>query len=627
MKISRCVVTTALVTIVLGSIGQVFAQMPPAPPRPTFGPPPITSKLTIDQKYAALGGAGGRMGAAIGPETPLSDRSGRYRRYTNGVILWHPDTGAHELHGAIWSKFAAMSPDAATTPRFLAVPIAMLGYPTTDETATSDRRGAYNAFQRGVIYYIPDLASDFEAGGGAHEMHGEIYEKWKSLYHTGLDLGYPVTDERITPDRRGRFNHFERGSIYWTATTGAHEVHGDIRERWKQMGWERSTLGYPTSDEHDAAGGGRISDFERGSIRQRTVPASLSFVQYNVAFLPKVIAEFYGTHTLEDAYKGKNREQARRALIDNVLRDSPDIVGLTEVFISSDYIETFHRLPGNQFLPLTAPNDRQAIKDGLAGRYPFVAEIPVAETGSFVQTVPVPVLPDAHIVLPRATELLLLSKWPITERNHLIYRNRSGQDSKAGKGILHVRVQPPGHPTQYDVFLTHTQNPGEGNTEAERARSREALSLQLDAIAVFIAAHSSPERPALLMGDLNVNGNDSAKRLDLMRRLGRPASLDEPVDLWPVRGGLGLTSDDASSFEAARRGTPPSDPWRFRRGSRIDWFLSWPGTRFWPSYENTQVLVWQFGEGNDISDHYGLKTRQVNLRELTVIQRVPVHVP
>ena len=31
------------------------------------------------------------------------------------------------------------------------------------------------------------------------------------------------------------------------------------------MGWERSLLGYPTSDEYDVAGG-RRSDFEHGSL-------------------------------------------------------------------------------------------------------------------------------------------------------------------------------------------------------------------------------------------------------------------------------------------------------------------------------------------------------------------------
>jgi uncharacterized protein with LGFP repeats len=75
-----------------------------------------------------------------------------------------------------------------------------------------------------------------------------------------------LTDETTTPDGIGRFNHFQGGSIYWTPATGAHEVHGAIRDRWASLGWERSRLGYPTSDELVWAGTGRVSRFQGGSI-------------------------------------------------------------------------------------------------------------------------------------------------------------------------------------------------------------------------------------------------------------------------------------------------------------------------------------------------------------------------
>jgi hypothetical protein len=76
-----------------------------------------------------------------------------------------------------------------------------------------------------------------------------------------------MTDETGTPDRVGRFNNFQGGSIYWTPRLGAHEVHGAIRGRWGDLGWERGLLGYPTSDERNTSdGSGRVSDFEGGSI-------------------------------------------------------------------------------------------------------------------------------------------------------------------------------------------------------------------------------------------------------------------------------------------------------------------------------------------------------------------------
>lgn len=99
----------------------------------------------------------------------------------------------------------------------------------------------------------------------AHEIHGAIYGKWHDA--GGLGYGLPTTDESTTPDGVGRYNHFNDGrSIYWTPDTGAHTIYGDIRQRWADLGWETSYLGYPTSDEVDFADGGRANEFQNGGI-------------------------------------------------------------------------------------------------------------------------------------------------------------------------------------------------------------------------------------------------------------------------------------------------------------------------------------------------------------------------
>jgi hypothetical protein len=103
-------------------------------------------------------------------------------------------------------------------------------------------------------------------------VQGAIRAKWEELGGPTSFLGAPVTDELPTPDGRGRYNHFEAsavggGSIYWTPETGAHEVHGLIRAKWAELGWEQSALGYPTSDETDELdGSGRYNTFEHGSL-------------------------------------------------------------------------------------------------------------------------------------------------------------------------------------------------------------------------------------------------------------------------------------------------------------------------------------------------------------------------
>ena len=96
-------------------------------------------------------------------------------------------------------------------------------------------------------------------------MHGLIRDKWRDLdWEVGV-LGYPVTDEMRAPDGLGRYNVFERGSVYFSEATGAHEVLGRIRDEYKDLGWEAGQLGYPISGEY-AVDGGRKSDFEHGSI-------------------------------------------------------------------------------------------------------------------------------------------------------------------------------------------------------------------------------------------------------------------------------------------------------------------------------------------------------------------------
>jgi uncharacterized protein with LGFP repeats len=143
----------------------------------------------------------------------------------------------------------------------------------SDEMALPDGRGRARDFEHGSIYWTPQT--------GAHEVHGDIRVKWARLRGSRGFLGYPLTDELGTPDGVGRFNHFERGSIYWTPSTGAFEVHGAIRDLWASMGWERGRLRYPVSDELDAPSiGGRVSRFQGGSITW--TPAGGAVAHFNI---------------------------------------------------------------------------------------------------------------------------------------------------------------------------------------------------------------------------------------------------------------------------------------------------------------------------------------------------------
>lgn len=136
----------------------------------------------------------------------------------------------------------------------------VLGVPRTGEMVATTAGTAVQWFAAGRIYWRSDL-------GEAFEVHGGILGKYRELGTVTSFLQFPTTDERLTPDGIGRYNHFQGqgGSIYWSPSSGAHEVHGAIRAKWAALGWERGFLRYPISDEV-AVTGGRGSQFQGGNV-------------------------------------------------------------------------------------------------------------------------------------------------------------------------------------------------------------------------------------------------------------------------------------------------------------------------------------------------------------------------
>ena len=107
-----------------------------------------------------------------------------------------------------------------------------------------------------------------------------ISEKYKQLGGADSFLGAPTTPEATTPDGAGSFRHYQQGSIYFHPATGAHEVHGLIRQKWAALGWELSPLGYPMTDEIDLFdGSGKVSKFQGGEILWKSKTNAVSVVQ------------------------------------------------------------------------------------------------------------------------------------------------------------------------------------------------------------------------------------------------------------------------------------------------------------------------------------------------------------
>ncbi len=167
--------------------------------------------------------------------------------YNSTAQAWRAVGVPYIVYGAIRAKWDSLGAETG-----------FLGAPTTDELSTACGGGRFNHFAGGSIYWTPAT--------GAHEVHGSIRAKWASLGWECSFLGFPLTDESTTPDGVGRYNHFQGGSVYWTPATGAHEVHGSIRSLYASLGWERSRLGYPTTDELVWGATGRVSYFQGGRI-------------------------------------------------------------------------------------------------------------------------------------------------------------------------------------------------------------------------------------------------------------------------------------------------------------------------------------------------------------------------
>jgi glucose/arabinose dehydrogenase len=135
-----------------------------------------------------------------------------------------------------------------------------IGTDTTMQNGSNEADAKYyQNFTEGAIYWKRDTE--------AHEVHGDIYNKWKELGLERSFLGFPLTGEMQTPEKDATLNLFEGGAIYRSPLTGAHEIHGSIFEKWKSMGLERSFLGYPITDEIPLPEGkGAISYFQGGAI-------------------------------------------------------------------------------------------------------------------------------------------------------------------------------------------------------------------------------------------------------------------------------------------------------------------------------------------------------------------------
>jgi endonuclease/exonuclease/phosphatase family metal-dependent hydrolase len=390
-----------------------------------------------------------------------------------------------------------------------------------------------------------------------------ITKRIDELRAEGWDLGAAQGGVQTLGDG-GVVQHFANASIYWHPRTGAHALPAPLQRRYATLGAQASSLGYPTWSAKTGAG-----RFEFGTLSVETVNCTLTVLAYNTALLPVIPGAVY--------YKGKNRDRAIATFLQKIRAYSPDIVGLSEVFLDGE---------------------KQEFQEGLKDLYPhWVAG------------------PDVPSVGRQDGGLLLLSKHPfLTTPKELIYRMASGSDSWSNKGAWHVRIQPPGHPVPYDVFHTHAQNDDAGGVDA----SITVTLAQMRALGTFIQAQRDPNHPAILMGDLNVERH---KYYDLLLR-----ALRDPLE--PSSFGDVITLDDGNNFESL---LPDPDPLgtgasRLRKsGRQVDYIFYWNGRQTLARVSPYIPLAWMDSLGFDVSDHQGIVAHvtAVEQADLNVSRQIP----
>ncbi|WP_257162102.1 alpha/beta hydrolase-fold protein [Corynebacterium cystitidis] len=133
----------------------------------------------------------------------------------------------------------------------------IIGSCVNNEYDVADGDGKAQDFRSGTAFWSPET--------GAQPLFGAILAKYNELNGPAGWLGFPKTGETATPDGKGRYVHFENGSIYWTHETGAWAIPGDMFGAWGQNNYERGHLGYPTG-EAVKIGKGYVQPFQGGFL-------------------------------------------------------------------------------------------------------------------------------------------------------------------------------------------------------------------------------------------------------------------------------------------------------------------------------------------------------------------------
>jgi uncharacterized protein with LGFP repeats len=197
--------------------------------------------------YWAVGGNASLLGSPTGAASSYSAAgiSGQLQYFANGLVMSSTTTGTFSvLTGPIRTGWGKLGGSGGT-----------LGWPIGDQATVSGM--TQQTFQHGTIVV---------AGSKAVTVSGAIADYWTSDEHAEV-LGLPTTSTASysAGGVTGALQYFANGLVM-SSTSGTFAVLvGPIRSAWGALGGSGGSLGWPSADETDIAGGAQQA-FQHGTV-------------------------------------------------------------------------------------------------------------------------------------------------------------------------------------------------------------------------------------------------------------------------------------------------------------------------------------------------------------------------
>ncbi|MBC9936600.1 MULTISPECIES: LGFP repeat-containing protein [unclassified Leucobacter] len=203
----------------------------------------VPSVLT--NEWTRIGGAASALGypiaaAEIGTSAVL-------QRYTGGLLVWGPDSGAREFDSRFldaWRSYGGVN--------------SSLGAPVGSSAVVAGNGGGLTyEMSRGTIYQSPlgSFAMEFGAFRSGYLAAGGPAGSW----------GWPAQKAACGLTGGGCYMGFQHGIGMWSTGTGMVLVNQPSFDMWNQV---KGSIGYPTKPPVllSENGGGEVQEFTRGTV-------------------------------------------------------------------------------------------------------------------------------------------------------------------------------------------------------------------------------------------------------------------------------------------------------------------------------------------------------------------------